>query len=144
MALAWEPIHLYVYPIPEFRLSFKPVDLRNPTTPRLASSSKDGTVRVWSTTTRRAEYTLGGHTASVNVVKWGGSGGKKGVLYTASSDCTVRIWDAETVRSVRSNKRTETNFSLFTGPPFAYLERACALGDNINIEYGFCPPNRSL
>ncbi len=73
-SLSWEPIHL------------------NATAPRLASSSKDGTVRVWSTLTRRVEYTLGGHTASVNVVKWGGVG--KGVLYTASSDRTVRVWDA--------------------------------------------------
>ena len=44
------------------------------------------------------EYALGGHTASVNVVKWGGGDkGGKGVLYTASSDRTVRVWDAQGV-----------------------------------------------
>ncbi|KAL4066090.1 WD40-repeat-containing domain protein [Scleroderma citrinum] len=77
-SLAWEPVHL------------------NPSAPRLASSSKDGTVRVWSALTRRLEYALGGHTASVNVVKWGGRGkGGKGVLYTAGSDRTVRVWDPQ-------------------------------------------------
>lgn len=56
-------------------------------------------MRVWSTATRMCEYTLGGHTASVNVVRWGGGGSTgTGVLYTASSDRSVRVWDANGVR----------------------------------------------
>lgn len=42
------------------------------------------------------EYALTGHTAAVNVVRWGGVG--KGVLYTAGSDRIIRVWDADGVR----------------------------------------------
>ncbi|KIK02382.1 hypothetical protein K443DRAFT_6159 [Laccaria amethystina LaAM-08-1] len=102
-SLSWEPIHL------------------NAASPRLASSSKDGTVRVWSLLTRRAEFTLGGHTASVNVVKWGGAD----VLYTASSDRTVRVWDTKQGRPLHTLKdhahwvttlTLNTDFVLRTGP----------------------------
>ncbi|KAJ7590513.1 WD-repeat protein [Mycena floridula] len=104
-SLSWEPIHL------------------NSASPRLASSSKDGTVRVWSVLTRQLEYALGGHSASVNVVKWGGIG--KGILYTASSDRTVRVWDASNGRSLYILKdhahwvttlALNTDFVLRTGP----------------------------
>ncbi|KAF7983667.1 hypothetical protein HWV62_19561 [Athelia sp. TMB] len=104
-SLSWEPIHI------------------NPTAPRLASSSKDGTVRVWSTLTRRSEFTLGGHTASVNVVKWGGSG--SGVLYTGSSDRTVRVWSTQDGKCLYTLKdhahwvttlALNTDFVLRTGP----------------------------
>ncbi|KAF9643830.1 WD40 repeat-like protein [Thelephora ganbajun] len=78
VSLAWEPIHL------------------NPTAPRLASSSKDGSVRVWSSATRRLEYTLGGHSASVNVVRWGGM---------------IRIWDPN-----EDHAHPELWFVLRTGP----------------------------
>ncbi|KAI0306005.1 WD-repeat protein [Multifurca ochricompacta] len=107
-SLAWEPIHI------------------NPTSPRLASSSKDGTVKVWAISTRRLEYTLGGHTASVNVVRWGGGGlNGKGVLYTASSDRTVRIWDSNGGKLLHTLKdhahwvttlSLNTDFVLRTGP----------------------------
>ncbi|KAH9004589.1 WD-repeat protein [Lactarius hatsudake] len=107
-SLSWEPIHI------------------NPSSPRLASSSKDGTVKVWAIATRRLEYTLGGHTASVNVVRWGGGGlNGKGVLYTASSDRTVRIWDANGGKLLHTLKdhahwvttlSLNTDFVLRTGP----------------------------
>ncbi|EKM50081.1 uncharacterized protein PHACADRAFT_213844 [Phanerochaete carnosa HHB-10118-sp] len=107
-SLAWEPIHI------------------NSAAPRLASSSKDGTVRVWNTATRLSEYTLGGHTASVNVVRWGAGGLEgKGVLYTASSDRTVRVWDANGGKPLYTLKdhahwvttlTLNTDFVLRTGP----------------------------
>ncbi|KZT25163.1 WD40 repeat-like protein [Neolentinus lepideus HHB14362 ss-1] len=107
-SLAWEPIHI------------------NASSPRLASSSKDGTVRVWNVSTRHLEYALGGHSASVNVVRWGGGGtGGKGVLYTASSDRTVRVWDANGGKPLYTLKdhahwvttlTLNTDFVLRTGP----------------------------
>lgn len=98
---------------------------RNATNPRLASSSKDGTVRVWSTALRKTLFTLGGHAASVNVVRWGGSGGPKGALYTASSDRTVKVWDAEVGKQLFSLNQhahwvttltLNTDFVTRTGP----------------------------
>jgi WD40 repeat protein len=87
---------------------------------------------------RRTEYTLGGHTASVNVVRWGGAL-PEGVLYTASSDRTIRIWDAQQVRLdifVASSPLTS-----YSGKVFAYIKRSCSLGHYSGSEHGFCPPN---
>lgn len=60
------------------------------TSPRIATASKDGTVRIWHTGTRKLDFVLTGHSASVNVVRWGG----EGVIYTGSSDRTVKVWSA--------------------------------------------------
>lgn len=69
-------------------LAFEPLHLAKGTTQRLASASKDGTVRIWNTSTRKVECVLTGHAASVNVVRWGG----ENVIYTGSSDRTVKVW----------------------------------------------------
>ncbi len=115
---------------------------RNPSAPRLASSSKDGTVRVWSTLTRLCEYALGGHTASVNVVRWGGGGlNGKGVLYTASSDRTVRVWDANGVRVyfLMSSSLSTTPYScswhILLGKVLAHPERPRTLGDDAHAQH---------
>jgi len=86
-------------------------------------------VRVWSSATRKLEYAVGGHTASVNVVKWGGGGlSGHGVLYTASSDRTVRVWDARGVGIFFHLRRTIASYS-FPGEAAVYPERPCTLGD---------------
>ncbi|GAA5925921.1 WD40 repeat domain-containing protein [Sporobolomyces koalae] len=102
-SLSWEPVHI------------------NPMSPRLASSSKDSTVRVWNAKNRKLEFTLGGHTASVNQVRWGG----EGVIFTASSDRTVKLWDGKDGKLIRTLSEhahwvntlaLNTDFLLRTGP----------------------------
>ena len=78
-SLAWEPFHLAA-----------------PGHPRLASGSKDGTVRVWDATARRCEHVLAGHRGGVSCVRWGGTG--TGRIYSASQDKTIRAWDARSGR----------------------------------------------
>lgn len=118
---------------------------RNSTAPRLASSSKDGTVRVWSTLTRLSEYTLGGHTASVNVVRWGGGGlDGKGVLYTASSDRTVRVWDANGVSFSYCLCINHYSYTFGVGQIAAYAERPCPLGNNAGPQHRLCVTYRTL
>ncbi|TIC21720.1 WD40 repeat-like protein [Wallemia mellicola] len=101
-SIAWEPTHL------------------NAKNPRFATSSKDATVKVWSSDTRRLEYTLGGHTGSVNIVKWSG----ENVLYTASQDRSIKVWssDGKLIRSLNEHAHwvntlaLSTDFVLRTGP----------------------------
>uniref|UniRef100_A0A8D0D184 Notchless protein homolog 1 n=1 Tax=Sander lucioperca TaxID=283035 RepID=A0A8D0D184_SANLU len=71
--LSWEPLHL------------------NPECRYLASSSKDGSIRIWDTVLGRCEKILTGHTQSVTCVKWGGDG----LLYTSSQDRTIKVWRAK-------------------------------------------------
>jgi ribosome assembly protein 4 len=67
-ALAWEPYHL-----------------QEAGRPRLASASKDATVRIWDIVSKHADIVLSGHKASISCLKWGGTGW----IYTSSQDKTV-------------------------------------------------------
>ena len=55
---------------------------------RLASSSKDATVKIWNITTGNCETTISGHSDSIEAVRWGGNG----LIYTASRDRTIMVW----------------------------------------------------
>ena len=71
-------------------LAWEPYHLQAPGRPRLASSSKDATVRIWDVVSKRIETVLSGHKGAVSCVRWGGTGR----IYTSSQDKTVKIWDA--------------------------------------------------
>lgn len=57
---------------------------------RLASSSKDHTVRIWWGSNNSCQLVLGSHTSSITKVLWGG----EGLLYSASQDRTIKVWNA--------------------------------------------------
>jgi ribosome assembly protein 4 len=68
-------------------LSFEPLHM-DPHSTRLASASKDQTVKIWNLRTGLCETTVCGHTDSVESVKWGGAG----LIYTCSRDRTIKVW----------------------------------------------------
>lgn len=82
---------------------------RNAECRRLASSSKDCTVRVWDIVTYQSIYVLSSHTASVTCVKWGGSG----LIYSSSQDRTIRVWRAQDVSFFSYLSTTVIQFLIY-------------------------------
>lgn len=99
-------------------ISWEPVHLNAPCR-RFVSSSKDGDARIWDVILRKS-IVLAGHTLAVTCVKWGGDG----KIYTGSQDCTVRVWESEQGKCIRTLKKhghwvnslaLSTEYTLRTG-----------------------------
>lgn len=74
-------------------LAWEPYHLRENDVSRVASCSKDGSIKIWNADIRRVDVSMSGHTASVTCVKWSGGGH----IYSGSQDKTIRMWDAKDV-----------------------------------------------
>lgn len=70
-ALVWEPM------------------LYDPWPRRLASASKDYTIRIWDTIRGVSLFCLSGHTQPIRALKWGG----QGLLYSGGQDRNIIAWN---------------------------------------------------
>jgi WD40 repeat protein len=64
----------------------------------LASSSGDGTVRIWNLTTNTCKFILTGHTQSVNGLKQI----TPNILASGSTDSTIKLWDTTSGQLIRT------------------------------------------
>ncbi|KAG8122592.1 hypothetical protein E2320_018081 [Naja naja] len=94
-SLCWEPLHL------------------NPECRYLASSSKDGSVRIWDTVSGRCDKILTSHTQSVTCIRWGGDG----LLYSSSQDRTIKAWRAQDGQGPERLVSGSDDFTLFLWLP---------------------------
>jgi ribosome assembly protein 4 len=93
-------------------LSWEPFHLQEEGVPRLASASKDMTVRIWNAKLGRVDATLSGHKATVSCVKWGGLGH----IYTTSQDKSIRVWktDGSLVHTLNGHAHWVNHLALST------------------------------
>ncbi|MCU0703911.1 MAG: protein kinase [Fimbriiglobus sp.] len=87
----------------------------SPDRTRLATASKDRTVKVWDAASGQILHTLSGHTSTINAVVFSPNGER---LVSASDDRTLRIWDVATGQEVavlRGHTREVTG-ATFVGP----------------------------
>ncbi len=95
---------------------------------RLASASKDGTVKVWDTLTGQVLLTCKGHTDAVRSVCFSPDGKR---LASAGTDRTVRVWDSATGQELLTCKgHPESVRSVCFSPDGKRLASSC--GDENN------------
>ncbi len=72
-SLAWEPAHLAL------------------PCRRVASGGRDNVVKIWDAVHKKCTLTLSSHTNVVSAIKWGGDG----LLYSASRDTSILVWETK-------------------------------------------------
>jgi WD40 repeat protein len=94
---------------------------------RLASASRDGTVRVWDTAISAEILCLQGHTGPV----WAVAFSADGKLASAGEDQTVRLWDAATGQQLR---KLERHTGAVWGVTFSQDGRLASAGQDGTVQ----------
>lgn len=95
-SLSWQPMHL---------VDVQSEDAACPN--KLASGSRDGSIRVWDVVLSECLIAFGGHTNMVTQIQWSGETGPEsscGFIYSCSRDTMVKVWDPTTGKLVRDLK----------------------------------------
>lgn len=109
-SISWEPLHSSTSETGASEL--------------FATSSKDGTARVWNARTGATQFSLTGHTDSVECVRWGG----EGLIYTASRDRTIIVWAIEESKSRAKVVRTLSGHAHRVNSIALNTDHACRSG----------------
>ncbi len=80
-----------------------------PRTNRLASVSRDGTLRIWDATNGREKQVLRGHAGAIQAVVFSKDGKR---VITAGQDNTLRVWDPQGGIELLTLPLLESNLSL--------------------------------
>jgi len=91
--VVWEPLHL---------VGRSSDTDASRTVPRLASASKDCTIRVWDIVLGTTLICLSGHSAAVTQIRW--SGESEGLVYSASRDRSVKVWNPDNGKMTKELK----------------------------------------
>jgi ribosome assembly protein 4 len=121
-SIAWEPLHASTSETGACEL--------------FATSSKDGTARVWNARTGATQFVLSGHTDSVESVRWGG----EGLIFTASRDRTILVWAVEEGKARAKVVRTLAGHGHRVNALAMSTDHACRSGPYSHERLTFATP----
>ena len=96
-----------------------------------ASSSEDGSIRIWDYETGNLEKILKGHTATVNSVSFEPNNGL--LLVSCSADLSIKLWDFETFECTKTLHGHDHNVSCAKFLPAGDFLLSCSRDASIKL-----------